>query len=194
MTVFLRSFSVSFVIVSFVIVSMACSSSLPPPATPANSRTDAGSTAPPAELVEVQPLTISFRGQTIGRLFADGRSESAGSNAPGTSLVPGPTMHADGTIVLTRAGFTARLDAAGAIYVVDARGATPRERLFGHIAGDYFTFAGSERDWTVRVEGDVIWFGEQDNSQIDGLVTPSMRRTALVLAAAFYIDGALAER
>ena len=109
-------------------------------------------------------------------------------------MVPGPTIRSDGTIVPTRAGFTARLDASGAVYVVDARGATPREELFGHIVDDSFTFAGSERDWAVRVEGDVLWFGEHDSSQIDGVVTPSLRRTALVMAVAFYIEGALAER
>jgi hypothetical protein len=176
--------------ISMCLAVLAAACSAPSSPTPAH----VAEGAPSGALVDVQPLTISFRGQTIGRLFADGRSESAGSNAPGSVLVPGPTIRSDGTIVPTRAGFTARLDASGAVYVVDARGASPREELFGHIVGDRFTFAGSERDWTVRVEDDVLWFGEHDSSQIDGVVTPSLRRTALVMAVAFYIEGALAER
>jgi hypothetical protein len=43
----------------------------------------------------------------------------------------------------------------------------------------------------VRVRGNVIEFGEQNTSQIEGDVTPSMRHTALVMAAAFYIDGGI---
>jgi hypothetical protein len=148
--------------------------------------------APPvaaAPLVELRPLTISFRGQPIARLFADGRTESAGQNAPGTTLDPGPTLHADGTIAMAKGGVTARLDTNGDIYVVNP-GATPR--LFGHIAGDELAFAGSERPWSVRVRGNMIEFGENNSSQIDGDVTPGVRHTALVMAAAFYIDGAIA--
>ena len=33
---------------------------------------------------------------------------------------------------------------------------------------------------------------DRNGRQIDGDVTPSMRHTALVMAAAFYIDGAIA--
>jgi hypothetical protein len=153
----------------------------------------AAASAPPvaaAPLVELRPLEISFRGQPIARLFADGRTESAGKNAPGT-LAPGPTLHADGTIAMTKGGVTARLDANGDIYVVNP-GAEPL--LFGHIAGDELAFAGDPRPWSVRVRGDMIEFGEDDSSQIDGEVTPSVRHTALVMAAAFYIDGAIAAR
>lgn len=146
---------------------------------------------PAAPLVDLRPFSISFRGQPIARLFADGRTESAAQNAPGTTLAPGPTLHADGTIAMTKGGVTARLDANGDIYVVDP-GATPR--LFGHIAGDELAFAGSERPWSVRVRGNMIEFGEDDSSQIDGDVTPGVRHTALVMAAAFYIDGAIAAR
>jgi hypothetical protein len=38
----------------------------------------------------------------------------------------------------------------------------------------------------------MIEFGENNSSQIDGDVTPGVRHTALVMAAAFYIDGAIA--
>ena len=148
---------------------------------------------PPAPIIDLRPLTISFRGQPIARLFADGRTESAGPNAPGKDvpLVPGPTLHADGTIVMTKGGITARMDNRGDFYVVGPPGANPREQLFGRIAGDQLTFAGSGKPWDVRVQGNLIEFGEQNSSQIDGDVTPSMRHTALVMAAAFYVDGAI---
>ena len=51
--------------------------------------------------------------------------------------------------------------------------------------------AGSDQPWSVRVVGNMIEFGKGNSSQIDGDVTPSMRHTALVMAAAFYIDGAI---
>jgi hypothetical protein len=142
--------------------------------------------------VALSPLTISFRGMVIARLFADGRTESAGSNAPGGALVPGPTLHADGTIVMSKGGITARIDHHGEIYVVGPAGANPPEQLFGRISGDQFTFAGSARPWDVRVHGNLIEFGDQNSSQIDGDVTPSMRHAALVMAAAFYVETALA--
>ncbi|MBI4957727.1 MAG: hypothetical protein HY908_37315 [Myxococcales bacterium] len=147
-----------------------------------------------APLVDLHPLTLSFRGQTIARLFADGRTESAGPNAPGTVLVPGPTLHADGTMIMTKGGVTARLDDKGDIHVVGPAGASPREQLFGRITGDELLIAGSDRPWSVRVRGNLIEFGPDDSSQIDGDVTPSMRHTALVMAAAFYIDGAITAR
>ena len=142
-------------------------------------------------VIDVRPLTITFRGQPIARLFADGRTESAGPNAPGSDvpLVPGPTLHADGTIVTTTPGVTARLDAAGDVLVVDARGAAPRELRLGRIAGDQFRFTGSTRPWSVRVQGSLVEFGEGNSSQIEGEVTPTVRHTALVMAAAFYIEG-----
>ena len=40
----------------------------------------------------------------------------------------------------------------------------------------------------------MIEFGEDDSSQIDGDVTPTVRHTALVMAASLYIDGAIAPR
>lgn len=150
----------------------------------------ASASAPAAGVIDLRPLTISFRGSTIARLYADGRTESAGANAPGTTLLPGPTLHADGTIALTKPGVTARIDGKGDIYVVES---ATHERLFGHISGDQLTVAGSTKPWDVRVENNLIEFGEQNSSQIDGDVTPSMRRTALIMAAAFYIEGALTE-
>lgn len=168
----------------------ACSSSAPRP------QAQPEPTAPvritPAAVIDLQPLTITFRGLPIARLFADGRSESAGSSAPGTMpLSPGPTFHADGTIVMTKGGVTARIDDKGDIYVVSSPHVNPREQLFGRIADDQLTLAGSSRPWSVRVQGNLIEFGEQNTSQIEGTVTPSMRHTVLVMAAAFYIEGAI---
>jgi hypothetical protein len=171
------------VLLMFVIT--ACSKSPPPTATES-------AEVPAPFVVDLRPITISFRGEPIARLFADGRTESAGPNAPGTGLVPGPTIHADGTIALTKGSVTARIDDKGDIHVAGPRGANPREQLFGHISGDQFTFAGSAKPWDVRVQGNLIEFGEHDSSQIDGNVTPSIRHTALVMSVAFYIEGALA--
>jgi len=156
-------------------------------ASPTPSTSAAGVAAAP--LVDIRPVVISFRGQPIARLFADGRTESAGPNPPGAALTPGPTLHADGTITMTRGGVTARLDDHGDIFVMNP-GASPQ--LFGRITGDQLAFSGSDRPWSVRVRGDMIEFGEDNSSQIEGDVTPTMRRTALVMAAAFYIDGAIA--
>ncbi len=146
------------------------------------------SSSPAAALIDLRPLTVSFGGQPIARLFADGRTESAGPNAPGSTLVPGPTLHADGTMVMTRGGVTARLDDKGDLYVAWSNGAT---RLFGRITGDQFSMAGSKQPWSVRVRGNLIEFGPENTSELDGDVTPGMRHAALVMAAAFYIDGAI---
>jgi hypothetical protein len=160
-------------------------------AIPLASKATASSAAATA-LVDLHPLTISFQGKPIARLFADGRTESAGQNAPGTVLVPGPTLHADGTMVMTKAGVTARLDDKGEIYVIQPPGVTPHEPLFGRITGDELKLTSSDQLWSVRVRGNLIEFGKDNSSQIDGDVTQNMRHTALVMAAAFYIDGAIA--
>jgi len=173
-----------------MLVMSACSNAPPPNASQPAATVPA--TVPTAAVIDRRPLTISFQGHTIARLFADGRTESAGPNAPGTNLVPGPTLLADGTIVLTKGGITARLDTTGNLYVAGPAGANAREQLFGRITNDQFTFSGSDRPWSVRVQGNLIQFGEHNSSQIDGDVTPAMRHTALVMAAAFYIEGALA--
>lgn len=149
------------------------------------------SSSPAAALIDLRPLTVSFDGQPIARLFADGRTESAGPNAPGSTLVPGPTLHADGTMVMTRGGVTARLDDKGDIYVLWPAGASSPSRLVGRITGDQFSMAGSKQPWSVRVRGNLIEFGPENTSQLDGDVTPGMRHAALVMAAAFYIDGAI---
>lgn len=95
---------------------------------------------------------------------------------------------------MTKGGVGARLDDKGDIYVVQPPGVTPPEPLFGHIAGDELKYAHSDKPWSVRVRDNVIEFGPDNSSVIDGEVTPSMRHTALVMAAAFSIDGAISGR
>jgi len=162
---------------------------------PASSAAASGApsaTSAAAPRIDLHPLTISFQGKVIARLHADGRTEAAGPNAPGTTLVPGPTLHADGTMVMTRGGVGARLDDKGDIYVIQPPGVVPHEPVFGHITGDELKFARSDKPWSVRVRGNEIEFGPDNSSVIDGEVTPSMRHTALVMAAAFEIEGAIA--
>jgi len=171
-------------------LAIACGKSSTP--TASQPAATSATTVDAAPLVDLRPLAISFRGQPIARLFADGRTESAGQNSPGAPLAPGPTLHADGTIAMTKGSVTARLDANGDIYVINP-GANPH--LFGHIAGDELVaFTGSDRPWSVRVRGNMIEFGADNSSQIGGEVTPSVRHTALVMAAAFYIDGVIGAR
>jgi hypothetical protein len=180
-------------VVIAIFVVAACSKSAPP--TASQVAKSGSATAPAAPVIDLRPLTMSFQGKTIARLFADGRTESAGPNAPGTALVPGPTLRADGSIVMTKGGITAptaRIDDKGDIYVVTPPGANPREQLFGRISGDQLTANGADGPvLAAHVEGNLIKFGEDNSSQIDGDVTPSMRHTALVMAAAFIIEGAL---
>lgn len=95
-------------------------------------------------------------------------------------------------MVMTKGGVAARLDDKGDIYVVQPPGVTPHEPLFGRITGDELKYAHSAEPWSVRVHDNLIEFGPDNSSVIDGEVTPSMRRTALVMAAAFSIDGAIA--
>lgn len=171
-------------------VTSASAVASPPASSAASSSAAPSRVATP--LIDIQPLTISFQGKPIARLFADGRTESSGQNAPGTTLVPGPTLRADGTIVMTKGGVRARLDDQGNIYVIQPPGVSPPEPLFGRITGDELKLAKSDQPWSVRVRGNMIEFGKDNSSQIDGDVTPSMRHTALVMAAAFYIDGAIA--
>jgi hypothetical protein len=136
-------------------------------------------------LIDVRPITITFGGRPIARLLADGRTESVGENPPGGPMSPGPTLHADGTIQLTKAGLTARISSGGEIYVSNPG---PKEELFGRIAGEHLT-VGDEKNG-VHVAGDMMVFdnGRDDVGKIEGVVDAGMRRTALVMLSAFFID------
>lgn len=185
-------------VAALAMIATACASAPPPPAP--TSRLVPPPSAPPSAraaprpIIELTPLTISFQGLPIARLLPDGRTESVGPNPPGADakFVPGPTLRGDGTIVLTKGGFTARVERNGDIHVVSPPGRSPREQLFGRISGDQLTLAGSANPWTVRIEDATIVFhsGIPPN-QIEGAIGAGSRHTALVMTAAFFIDLAL---
>ena len=103
--------------------------------------------------------------------------------------MPGPSLHADGTIALTKGGVTARLERNGDIYIVLPAGKSPREQLAGRIWGNQLTFANSEMPWAVHVDGNTITFnGPGAPNKIEGKVDAAARRTALVMTAAFFLD------
>jgi hypothetical protein len=163
---------------------------------PANEATTQVAPDRQAPVVALMDLTITQEGRPIARLHPDGRTQGTepdSSGKPGR-FVPGPTLRADGTISLTVGGFTARVDPDGAIYVVAPPSQESRERLFGRISGQVLTLAGSD-DWAVRVDGDTLRFnGPGFPNKIEGEVDDRVRHTALVLAAAFYIDLAIKSR
>lgn len=140
-------------------------------------------TPTPAPLIDIRPITITFGGRPIARLFADGRTEAVGSNPPGGAMSSGPTLHANGTIQLTKRGLTARISRQGEIYVSNP---DPKEELFGRIADDHLAFGKNG----IHLEGDMMVFDDRrdDVGLIEGPVDAGMRRTALVMFAAFLID------
>jgi hypothetical protein len=154
---------------------------------------------PPAlrPAIEVKELTVRFEGSPIARLHADGRTESVGNSKPGkdATFSPGPTLHGDGTIDLTKPGFTARIEADGDIVVVSPSEAKQPDQPFGRVVGDQILLAGS-RDSGVRLEGTkLVMFHESKVTNEIGVVDPpALGRTALVMTAAFIIDMAIASR
>jgi hypothetical protein len=95
---------------------------------------------------------------------------------------------------MTKGGVTARLDDTGHLWVLDPRGGNVREEPFGRIVDDTLLSPEPEHRWRARVHGDMIEFGPDDTSQIEGEVTPAVRHTALVMTAAFLIENAIAPR
>src|SRR5215831_15869057 len=79
-------------------LSSACSQASPPTSKPT---------------IALGEMTVRFDGNPIAKLHADGRTESVGNSKPGkdATFSPGPTLHADGTIDLTKGGYRARVDA-----------------------------------------------------------------------------------
>lgn len=177
-----------------VLLVAACSSSSP--TQPPRPQQEATATAPKA-VIEVKELTVRFQGMPIARLRADGRTESVGDSMPGKDAIftPGPTLHADGTIELTKRGYRARVEADGDIVVVPPPDAGQVEQLYGRIAGDQILTEGS-RDTGVRLEGsELVMFHESRPTNVIGVVDPpSMGRTALLMTAAFFIDLAINSR
>jgi len=104
-------------------------------------------------------------------------------------MSPGPTLHADGTIQLTKGGLTARVSRGGEIYVVNPG---PKEELFGRIAGEHLAIGDAKNG--VHVAGDMMVFdnGRDDVGKIEGVVDAGTRHTALVMLAAFFIEKSIA--
>ncbi len=142
-----------------------------------------------APLVELRSITLTFGGAPIARLRADGRIESVGANPPGGPMSPGPVLKSDGTIQLTKGGRTARLAPGGDIYLTSP--GRP-EVLAGRIEGDRLWIA--DPPTRVHVEGARITFddGVDDVGIIEGPVDAGLRRTALVMTAAAFLDHAAA--
>ena len=142
-------------------------------------------------IIELRRIDISQDGRPIARLFPDGRTEGTAPDSSGQPAhwVPGPSLHADGTIALTKGGVAARLERNGDIYVVLPAGKSPREQLAGRISGNQLTFANSEMAWAVRVDGNTITFnGPASPNKIEGRVDAAARHTALIMTAAFFLD------
>lgn len=173
---------------------VACSSATPRQV-PTSPQDQAVPRAPSA-IIELKALTVRFDGMPIARLHADGRTESVGDNKPGKDarFSPGPTLHADGTIVL-KAGFKARVESDGDIFIVSPPETGKPEQLLGRISGDQILTAGAH-DSGVRLEGSklVMYYDSRPTNVIGVIDPPSMGRTALIMTAAFFIDMAIASR
>lgn len=174
---------------------LACSSAAPTQPQPTS---QPQATAPaPSSAIELKELTVRFDGMPIARLHADGRTESVGNSKPGkdATFSPGPTLRADGTIELTKPGFTARVEPDGDIVVVGPSGTTPPEQLFGRISGDQILTEGSP-DSGIRLEGSsLVTFYKSKPTNVIGVIDPpSMGRTALLMTAAFFIEMAITSR
>jgi len=135
-------------------------------------------------------MTVSFDGNPIAKLHADGRTESVGNSKPGkdATFSPGPTLHADGTIDLTKGGYKARVDADGKIFVV---GPKSPEHLIGRIVGDQVVDVSGQAG--VRIDGTkLVEFADGKDTAVIGFIDPpSMKRTALIMTDAFFIDQSL---
>jgi hypothetical protein len=131
-------------------------------------------------------MTITWEGHPIAKLFADGRTESAGPNAPGTTLAAGPTIHADGTIQL-RGGVTARMAPDGEIF---AKNPGMPEQHFARIANNRLEIA----EVVILADGATVRYERAPGTvigTIDGTVDDRRRQTALLMTATFFIDMAI---
>jgi hypothetical protein len=145
---------------------------------------------PPSKkpIIALGEMTVRLNdGNPIAKLHADGRTESLGDSKPGknATFTPGPTLHADGTIDLTKAGFKARVDTDGKVFVVAPNAP---EQLAGRIVGDQLLSASGHTG--IRVDGKkLIEFADGKDTATIGLIDPPrMKRTALVMTEAFFID------
>lgn len=165
-----------------------------PPAKAALSADDKAQSNADQAVLALMDLTLVQEGRPIARLFADGRAQGTAPDSTGRPgrWIPGPTFHADGTIVMTRHGVRAKVRKSGEIYVSTPKDAFLRQHLFGRIVGDEFRYR-SEEKWTVRVEGDALLFnnGVPPNRITGVTVDARVRHTVLVMFAAFLLDMAI---
>ncbi|MEM9491812.1 MAG: hypothetical protein AAGC55_21890, partial [Myxococcota bacterium] len=150
-----------------------------------------------APIIALMSMTIVQEDRPIARLHADGRAEGTEPDSTGkpARFVRGPTLHSDGTITLTKGGFTARVERDGKIYVVSPPRQGSREFLFGRISGHQLQLANSQESWYVRIEDDIIRFNRPGlPNRIEDVVDDQMRHTALVMVAAFFIDMSITSR
>ncbi|MEJ7601252.1 MAG: hypothetical protein WKG01_25330 [Kofleriaceae bacterium] len=178
-----------------LVVSACGGSSSAPPATPTPAPARVKALRSPNAPIDLRPVTITFGGLPIARLLADGRTESVGPNQPASAKFnPGPTLRADGTILLTKPGLTARIDAEGQIYVINPPGTDPAEQLFGKITGNRLTL-GAAGDGMVKIDDATLSFdregGGPEIGKLEGAVDDGMRRTALLMTAVFFIEMSL---
>ncbi len=177
---------------ALVLLVAGCASAPPPPApsAPVGNGAEAAprAAALPAPRLALAAITVTFDGQPIARLRPDGRSESVGTNPPGSPMQPGPTLRADGTITFAAPGVTAHLGANGDLRLRS----NDSDELFAHVTGDTLTFASTPRD-SIRLDGDILRLpGGADRNRVIGATTPALRRTTLVLTAVFFLAPALA--
>jgi hypothetical protein len=137
--------------------------------------------------IELGEMTVTLDGNPIAKLHKDGRTETIGNTTPGQNATfsPGPTLHADGTIKLTKGGYKARVGADGKIFVVSPEAS---EQLFGRIVGDQLLTGSGHAG--IRVDGNkLVEFADGKDTGVMGVVDPPrMKRAALVMTAAFFID------
>lgn len=170
----------------------ACSSSSTRgPAAPSNATAKKPAAA---AVIDVRPFSVVFAGKPIARLHADGRTESVGENEKGV-MSPGPMLRADGTIAFTKGGFVGRVAPDGAITIATPSG-KQAPQLFGRLAtktqldiGDSATLMVD--DATIRLDREAGTVEIGTIQAASGPVDDAMRRTALIVTAAFYIENAI---
>lgn len=148
-------------------------------------------------IIALGELTVRLNdGNPIAKLHADGRTESLGDSKPGknATFTPGPTLHADGTIDLTKGGIKARVDADGKVFVLAPDAPA---QLTARIVGDQLLSASGQTG--IRVDGKkLVEFADGKDTAVIGLIDPTLpprlKRTALIMTEAFFIDMSIVEK
>ena len=136
------------------------------------------------QVLALGPLSLTWNGFTIARLYPDGRTEEAVAGSG--KFVRGPTLCANGNIELPKTGFTAKVETDGTIRVQGP--GLGNGAVFGSVKNDELRRTGSD-EWIARVDRDTVrWNGQTDPNQIVGLTKPEYARTVLVWLASSYIE------